>query len=73
MDRKSTASVSFDFDRSSLGAVRLFLTNLEAEARLTYTPSRNLGLETVPEWRSVPLSVHYSLVALPTALVTITS
>jgi hypothetical protein len=66
VDRKTTVSVSFDFDRSSLGTVQIFPTNLEAEARLTFTPSRNLGLETVPDWRSVPLSVHYSLVELPT-------
>jgi hypothetical protein len=64
-DRKTTANVAFDFDRSSLGPVHLFPTNLEAEARLTYAPTRNLRLETVPDWRSVPLGVHYSLVELP--------
>jgi hypothetical protein len=64
-DRKTVANVAFDFDRSSLGRVQLFPTNLEADARLTFTPSRNLGLETVPDWRSVPLGVHYSLVELP--------
>ncbi len=64
-ERKVIANVAFDFDRSSLGPVQLFPANLEAEARLTYTPTRNLHLETVPDWRSVPLSVHYSLVELP--------
>ena len=64
-DRKTTANVAFDFDRSSLGPVQLFPTNLEAEAHLTYAPTKNLGLETVPDWRSVPLGVHYSLVELP--------
>ncbi len=64
-ERKATANVAFDFDRSSLGPVRLFPANLEADVRLTYTPTRNLGLETVPDWRSVPLGVHYSLVELP--------
>jgi hypothetical protein len=64
-DRSATATITFDFDRSSLGTVRPFPTNLEVEARLTYTPSRNLKLETVPDWRSVPLGVHYSLVELP--------
>ena len=66
-ERKTTANVAFDFDRSSLGPVRVFPTNFEAEARLTYTPTRNLGLETVPDWRSVPLGVHYSLLELPAA------
>jgi hypothetical protein len=64
-DRKMPANVAFDFDRSSRGSVQLFPTNLEADVRLTYTPSRNLGLETVPDWRSVPLGVHYSLIELP--------
>ncbi len=64
-ERKTTANVGFDFDRSSLGTVQVFPANLEAEARLTYTPSKNLQLETVPDWRSVPLGVHYSLVELP--------
>ena len=64
-DKKTTATVSFDFDRSSMGTMQVFPTNLEADVRLTYTPSRNLGLETVPDWRSVPLGVHYSLVELP--------
>jgi hypothetical protein len=64
-ERSGTATVSFDFDRSSLGSLRVFPANLEAEVRLTYTPSRNLKLETVPDWRSVPLGVHYSLLELP--------
>ncbi|HET8624292.1 MAG TPA: zinc-dependent metalloprotease [Gemmatimonadales bacterium] len=64
-DRKPSVNVAFDFDRSSLGTIQVFPTNLEAEVRLTYAPSRNLGLETVPDWRSVPLGVHYSLVELP--------
>ncbi len=58
-------NVSFDRDRSSVQTLRVFPTNLEAEARLTFAPSRNLGLETVPDYRWIPLGVHYSLLELP--------
>jgi hypothetical protein len=63
--RKIGGSVSFDRYRSSTESIRVFPTNLEAEVRLTYAPSRNLGLQTVPDYRWVPIGVHYSLLQLP--------
>lgn len=63
--RKVGGTVLFDRDRSSLSTVRMFPANFEAEARLTYAPTRDLGLETVPDNRWIPLGVHYSLVELP--------
>lgn len=63
--RKVGGSVTLDRDRSSITGLRAFPANLEAEARLTYGSSRNLGLETVPDYRWIPVGVHYSLLDLP--------
>ncbi len=57
--------VSFDKDRSSFQDLRLFPANLEADARLTFKASRDLGMVTVPDYRYIPLGVHYSLIELP--------
>jgi hypothetical protein len=58
-------NVSFDRDRSSVQSLRVFPSNVEADVRLTYAPNRNLGLETVPDYRWIPLGIHYSLLELP--------
>ncbi|MBA3318027.1 MAG: zinc-dependent metalloprotease [Gemmatimonadales bacterium] len=63
--RKVVATVALDEKRSSLQGLRLFPTNLEAEVRLTFQSPRNLGLETVSDYRSIPIGVHYSLLDLP--------
>jgi hypothetical protein len=63
--RKLSGNVSFDERRSTLQSLRLFGANLEAEVRLTFQTPRNLGLETVPDYRSIPIGIHYSLVELP--------
>jgi hypothetical protein len=64
--RKLTGSIALDRDRSSLEQIRLFPANLEAQVRLTYQANRNLGLETVSDYRWIPVGVHYSLLELPT-------
>jgi hypothetical protein len=63
--RKVSATITQDGQRSSLQELRLFPTNLEAEVRLTFQSPRNLGLETVSDYRSIPVGVHYSLLELP--------
>ena len=63
--RKLTGSIVLDRDRSSVEQLRLYPGNLEAEVRLTYQSNRNLGLETVADYRWIPLGVHYSLLELP--------
>ena len=63
--RKIAATVTLDDKRSSLQELRLFPTNLEAEVRLTFQTPRSLGLETVVDYRSIPIGVHYSLLELP--------
>ncbi len=63
--RKVTTSISLDDKRSSFQRLRLFPTNLEAEVRLTFAAQRNLSLETVSDYRWIPVGVHYSLLELP--------
>ena len=63
--RKVTADIDLDESRSSLQELRLFPHNLEAEVRLTFESSRDLGLETVSDYRWIPVGIHYSLLALP--------
>jgi hypothetical protein len=64
--RKLAGTITLDRERSSLEQIRLFPGNLEARVRLTYQSSRNFGLETVPDYRWIPVGVHYSLLELPT-------
>ncbi len=65
--RKVNATISLDDKRSSFQQLRLYPTNVEAEVRLTFESSRNLGLETVSDYRWIPLGIHYSLIELPAA------
>jgi hypothetical protein len=65
--RKLSGNVFLDRERSSLAQLQLFPGNLEAEVRLTYQSNRNLGLETVADYRWIPVGVHYSLLELPTS------
>jgi hypothetical protein len=63
--RKLSGSIFLDRERSSLEQLQLFPSNLEAEVHLTYQSNRNLGLETIADYRWIPVGVHYSLVELP--------
>jgi Met-zincin/Domain of unknown function (DUF5117)/Domain of unknown function (DUF5118) len=55
----------FDRERSSFLSLHMFPANAEAEVRLTFHSSRRLGMEMVPDYRWIPLGVHYSIVELP--------
>ncbi len=57
--------VSFDRERSAFQSLRMFATNLEADARISFLATKPLGIQTVPDYRYLPMTVHYSLVALP--------
>jgi len=63
--RKVVTTVTLDDKRSSLQGLRLFPANLEAEVRLTFQSPRDIGLEAVSDYRSIPIGVHYSLLELP--------
>jgi hypothetical protein len=58
-------SASFDRERSSFQSLRAFPGNMEIEARVTYKASRNLGFQTLADYRYIPVGVHYSLLELP--------
>src|SRR5437667_1479840 len=55
----------FDKERSSFQSLHMFPTNTEAEARLTFRTSRSLGMDMVPDYRWIPVGVHYSILELP--------
>src|SRR5205809_2823417 len=55
----------FDKERSSFTSLRVFPTNTEAEARLTFRTSRSFGMDMVPDYRWIPVGVHYSILELP--------
>jgi hypothetical protein len=65
-------SVRFDNTRSALGKVKCFADNSEVEALLTFTPNdrTGVGLESVPDNRFIPVTVHYSFSRLPETLMT---
>ncbi len=60
-------AVRFDKERSAITQVKAFPRNCEVEALLTYSPvdRSRLSVESVPDERYIPVSVHYSLCALP--------
>lgn len=60
-------SVRFDKERSALGQVKSFPDNTEIEALLTYSPNdrSRMNVESVPDNRYVPVTVHYSFSRLP--------
>ena len=60
-------SFRFDKERSTVTSHKAFPKNMEVEAQLTFSPNdrENLSLNTVPDIRYVPISVHYSFLELP--------
>src|SRR5439155_5924179 len=55
----------FDKERSSFTSLHMFPTNAEAESRLTFRTARSFGLDMVPDYRWIPVGVHYSILELP--------
>ena len=58
-------SASFDKGRSYLRSVKAFPINLSIIAKLTFKPSKPVFLRTVPDSRYLPVSIHYTIAALP--------
>jgi glycosyltransferase involved in cell wall biosynthesis len=58
---------SFDRQRSHVAKVRAFPENVEIDAALTYRASSPpiVGGEALPDYRSIPVSVRYSMFELP--------
>ena len=53
----------FDKTRSTWGAIKAFPKNVELKVEAVYTSASYI--ETVPDSRGIPLTVHYSLAELP--------
>ncbi len=66
-DAFNNKPVRFDKERSTLDKVKVFPENVEIEALLTYSPNdrQGLNLNTIPDDRYVPITVHYSFSKLP--------
>lgn len=59
------AAASLDRSRSHLLAVKAFPKNLEISARLTFVPGEPTTLDSLPDTRFLPLTLHYSFAELP--------
>jgi hypothetical protein len=57
--------VSLDKERSAFEGMRMFPTNVELDARISFLASKPLGIATIPDYRYIPLTLHYSLLELP--------
>ncbi len=56
---------TFEKPRSYLESVKAFPQNLNIRAKLTFKPQEPTQIVSVPDGRYIPVSIHYSLVALP--------
>ncbi|HEX7182115.1 MAG TPA: zinc-dependent metalloprotease [Thermoanaerobaculia bacterium] len=56
---------SLDRSRSYLAGVKAFPKNVEISAKLTFTPGEPPKLESLPDRRFLPLTLHYSFAQLP--------
>lgn len=56
---------AFDRTRSYLESVKAFPLNVNIRAKLTFRPQEPVGFVSVPDGRYLPLSIHYTLAALP--------
>ena len=58
-------TAAFEKPRSYLEGVKGFPQNVNVRAKLTFRPQEPAQFISVPDGRYIPVSVHYSLVALP--------
>ncbi|MEO6463193.1 MAG: zinc-dependent metalloprotease, partial [Candidatus Eisenbacteria bacterium] len=67
MKNSTTKTFRFDKERSAVTSHKAFPKNMEVEALLTFSPGdrENLDLGPLPDGRFVPITVHYSFLALP--------
>ncbi|NOT06637.1 MAG: zinc-dependent metalloprotease [Gemmatimonadales bacterium] len=56
---------TFDRTRSYLESVKGFPQNINVRAKLTFRPAEPVGWPSVPDGRYIPLSIHYTMAALP--------
>lgn len=58
-------NISFDEGRSHLESVKSFPRNTNINARLTFLNNEENAPRTVPDGRYLPVTIHYSMAALP--------
>ena len=63
MARYIGGDARFDRTRSVWGKIKAFPKNVELRVKAVYTSTRSI--ETVPDSRGIPLTLHYSLAKLP--------
>ncbi len=56
---------NFDKNRSYLESVRAFPSNVNIRAKLTFHPTQSVSLRSVPDSRYIPVSIFYTIAALP--------
>jgi hypothetical protein len=65
VERAAGGNASFDRARSYVESVKSFPLNTNIRTRLTFRPSDDPGVDSIPDGRSLSVSVFHSLVALP--------
>ena len=63
--RGSQNRVSFDRSRSYLESVDTYPRNVNIQAKLTFSPQQPININSVPDSRYLPVSIHYTMAALP--------
>lgn len=62
---QGSGGASLDASRSYLESVKAFPRNLEIRAKLTFRPNAPAELDTVPDDRFLPLTLHFSFIDPP--------
>jgi len=61
------ARFTFDRSRSVMSSIKAFPKNVELRAALSFRASTYSGLDSLPDGRSLPITLHYSLASLPSS------
>lgn len=65
IERAADGNASFDRGRSYIESVKSFPRNTNIRAKLTFRPSEPPGVDSLPDARSISVSVFHTLAALP--------
>jgi len=70
VERAAGGNASFEEDLSWVESVKSFPENTNIRTRLTFQPSEPPDLTSLPDNRSISVSIHYTLAALPAQAMT---
>ncbi|MGH7505867.1 MAG: zinc-dependent metalloprotease, partial [Longimicrobiales bacterium] len=65
VERAADGNAEFDEDRSFIESVKSFPANTNVRSRLTFRPAEPPDATSLPDNRSISISIHYTLAALP--------